>query len=156
MLFATIDCDRLNRRVRRSSPTPLWRAMRKISRQQLLCGAALLALGVPAMADNIDTTPQWNGSNSISSWGVTDTATYGQTITPTTGQRILTGFTFELARTLGTAPQYQAFVYQWDSVNNRITGTALFSSAVFTAPAATTFTAVTINTGSIVLTPGQQ
>jgi uncharacterized protein with beta-barrel porin domain len=130
--------------------------MRKISRQQLLCGAALLALSVPAMADNIDTTPQWDGSNFISSWGVTNTATYGQTITPTTGQRILTGFTFELARTSGTASQYQAFVYQWDSANNRITGTALFSSAVFTAPAATTFTAVTINTGSIVLTPGQQ
>src|SRR5450432_687504 len=156
MLFATIDCDRLNRRVRRSSPTPLWRVMRKISRQQLLCGAALLALSVPAMADNIDTTPQWNGSSFISSWGVTNTATYGQTITPTTGQRILTGFTFELAQTPGTAPQFQAFVYQWDSVNNRITGTALFSSAVFTAPAATTFTPVTINTGSIALTPGQQ
>jgi uncharacterized protein with beta-barrel porin domain len=156
MLFATIDCDRLNRHVRRSSPTPLWRVMRRISRQHLLCGATLLALSVPAMADNIDTTPQWNGSSFISSWGVTNTATYGQTITPTTGQRILTGFTFELAQTPGTAPQFQAFVYQWDSVNNRIVGTALFSSAVFTAPAATTFTPVTINTGSIALTPGQQ
>jgi hypothetical protein len=65
MLFATIDCDRLNRRVRRSSPTLLWRVTRKLSRQQLLCGAALLALGMPASAQNIDTTPQWNGTTSI-------------------------------------------------------------------------------------------
>jgi outer membrane autotransporter protein len=157
MLFATKDCERLSRRVRRSSQTTLWRVTRKISRQQLLCGAALLALSVPAMADNIDTTPQWNGTNSVFSWGIfAQTPTYGQTITPVVGQTRLSGFTFELAQTSGTAPQYQAFVYQWDSVNNRIIGTALFSSAVFTAPAATTFTPVTINTGGVVLTPGQQ
>ena len=156
MQVATINCDRLSRRVRASSQTMLWRVTRKISRRQLLCGAALLAMAVPASAQSINTMPQWDGTNSVSSWGVTDTATYGQTITPTTGQRILTSFTFDLARTSGTAPQYQAYVYQWDSVNNRIMGTALYASGLMTAPSATTFTAVTINTGSIVLTPGQQ
>src|ERR1700730_5466013 len=134
MLFATIDCDGLYRRVRRSSPLPLWRVTRKISRQQLLCGAALLALSVPASAQNINTTASWDGVNSIAPWGVTDTATYGQTITPVVGQTILTGFTFELARTSGTAPQFQGYVYQWDSVTNRIVGSALFSSGLMTAP----------------------
>ena len=121
-----------------------------------MCGAALVALSSPAMAANIDTTTSWNGTNSISAWGVPDTATYGQTITPVAGQTILTGFTFELGRSSGTAPQYQAFVYQWNSANNRIVGTALYTSGVLTAPSATTFTPVSINTGSVVLTPGQQ
>ena len=111
MLFAAIDCDRLNRHVRRSSPAPLWRVMRKLSRQQLLCGAALLALGVPAMADNIDTTPQWNGTNSVVSWGVfTQTPTYGQTITPVAGQTRLTGFTFELAQNSPAIPSLRLSV----------------------------------------------
>jgi uncharacterized protein with beta-barrel porin domain len=127
-----------------------------LARQRLLSGVALLALSSPALAANIDTTPGWNGVNSVSPWGVTDTATYGQTITPLANQTILTSFTFELARSSGTAPQYQAYVYQWDRVNNRIVGTALYSSGFLTAPSGTGFTAVTINTGSIVLTPGQQ
>jgi uncharacterized protein with beta-barrel porin domain len=133
-----------------------FRWVRRLSRRHLLGGAALLALSVPASAQNIDTHPEWNGTQSIQSWGVTDTATYGQLITPTAQQTRLGSFTFELARTSGTAPQYQAFVYQWDSVNNRITGTALFSSGVFTAPSGTGFSPVTINTGSVILTPGQQ
>ena len=126
------------------------------NKSMLLGGVAFLALSVPASAQNIDTTPQWNGTQFISSWGVTNTATYGQTITPTVGQTRLSSFTFQLAQTSGTAPQYQAFVYQWDATNQRITGSALFSSSVFTAPAGAAFTPVTINTGNVVLTPGQQ
>jgi uncharacterized protein with beta-barrel porin domain len=130
---------------------------RKTLRRQLLCGAALLALSSPAMAQNINTITSWDGVNAISPWGVFEnTPTYGETITATSTQRILTGFTFELARLSGTAPQYQAFVYQYNPVTNLITGPALFTSGVLTAPSATTFTAVTVNTGSIVLTPGQQ
>ena len=102
-----------------------------------LSGAALLALSASANAENIDTTPQWNGSTFISSWGVPNTATYGQTITPTATQSRLSGFTFYLGQTGGsTVPQYQAFVYQWDAVNKKITGPALFSSGLITVPAA--------------------
>jgi len=107
------------------------------NKTMLLGGVAFLALSASANAQSIiDTIPQWNGIQSIQSWGVTDTATYGQTITPTAGQTRLSSFTFELARTSGTASQYQAFVYQWDPTNQRITGSALFSSSVFTAAAA--------------------
>jgi hypothetical protein len=121
----------------------------------LLGGVAFLALSVPASAQIIDTTPRWNGTSFISSWGIPNTATYGQTITPTAGQTRLSSFTFQLNRTSGTAPQYQAFVYQWDPTNQRIIGPALFGSSVFTAPGAG-FSPVTINTGNVALTPGQQ
>ena len=123
----------------------------------LLGGVAFLALSASASAQGvIDTIPLWDGTQSIQSWGVTNTATYGQTITPTAGQTRLSSFTFQLGQTSGTAPQYQAFVFQWDATNQRITGSALFSSSVFTAPSGAAFTPVTINTGSVVLTPGQQ
>ncbi|MGL9617742.1 autotransporter outer membrane beta-barrel domain-containing protein [Bradyrhizobium sp. U531] len=121
-----------------------------------LGSAALLALGTSAQAQNIDTTPQWNGTTFISSWGVPNTATYGQTITPTNNQTRLSGFTFYLSQTSGTAPQYQAFIYAWDTGNQRTTGSALFSSSVFTAPSSATYTPVSINTGSVALSPGQQ
>jgi outer membrane autotransporter protein len=124
----------------------------------MLGGAALLALGVPASAQNIDTTAAWNGTSSIDPWGVTAAATptYGETITATTGQTRLTGFTFELARESGTAPQFQAFVYQFNTATNLIVGPALYTSGFMTAPAGTGFAAVTINTGSIALTAGLQ
>lgn len=129
-------------------------SMHKLSRRHLLGSAALLALSVPAAAQTIDTIPQWNGTSFISSWGAPNTSTYGQTFTPGSQQSRLSSFTMELFQGGGTAPQYQAFVYQF--ANNRITGPALFTSGVFTAPTGAAYTPVTINTGSVVLTPGQQ
>jgi uncharacterized protein with beta-barrel porin domain len=157
MFIATKGCERLNRRARRSSQPTLWRVTRKISRQQLLCGAALLALSVPASAQNIDTTAQWNGTTSVNPWGTSgSTPTYGETITPVAGQTRLTSFTFELSQTSGTAPQYQAYVYQYNSTTNLITGPALFTSAVLTAPSGAGFTVITVKTGSLALAVGQQ
>jgi autotransporter-like protein len=125
------------------------------SKSMLLGGVAFLALAASANAQSINTIPQWDGVQFISSWGVPNTATYGQTITPTVGQTRLSSFTFQLNQTSGTAPQYQAFVFQWDATNQRIIGPALFGSSVFTAPGSG-FSPVTINTGNVVLTPGQQ
>jgi uncharacterized protein with beta-barrel porin domain len=132
--------------------------MRKMSRKHLLAGAALLALSVPASAQTINTVPQWNGTSFISSWGVPNTATYGQTFTPNSAQTTLSGFTMYLNQSSGTAPNYQAFVYAWDSVNSRISGPALFTSAPLVAPTTGVgvFAPVAINTGSVTLTPGQQ
>ena len=127
-----------------------------VKQSVLLGGIAFLALGVPASAQIIDTRPQWDGINAITDWGVPNTATYGQTITATATQARLSSFTFQLSHWLGPASQYQAFVYQWDATNQRITGNALFSSGVLTAPSGAVFTPVTINTGSVVLKPGQQ
>jgi uncharacterized protein with beta-barrel porin domain len=129
-------------------------SLRKLSRRHLLGSAAVLALSIPASAQTIDTIPQWNGTSFISSWGVPNTATYGQTFTPTVQQTRLSSFTMELGQIGGTGPQYQAFIYQF--VNDRISGPALFTSGVFTAPAGAAFTSVTINTGTVTLTPGLQ
>jgi uncharacterized protein with beta-barrel porin domain len=111
----------------------------------------------PAAAQNINTTTSWNGSDGINAWGVPDTATYGQTITATGSADVLHGFTFYLSNEgSSTPPQFQAFVYAWNSVTQSITGSALYTSAVLTAPTSSGYTAVAINTGSVSLTPGKQ
>ncbi|MFB9265511.1 autotransporter outer membrane beta-barrel domain-containing protein [Bradyrhizobium erythrophlei] len=127
----------------------------KMSRRHLMAGAALLALGAPAGAQTIDTIPQWNGLSFIWSWGTPNTATYGQTFTPTASQTRLNGFTVEIG--FGGAPnQAQAYVYQWDSVNKHITGSALYTSGVFTATPGASYSAYSFNSGGVTLTPGQQ
>ena len=106
---------------RRGSRTGLLHAHR-------LAGVALAAAAMTssAVAQSIDTTGQWNGVTSIDPWGVPPgvTPTYGETITATSTQDRLTSFTFELARESGTAPQYQAFVYQFNTATNTIVGPA--------------------------------
>jgi uncharacterized protein with beta-barrel porin domain len=129
-------------------------------RARLMAGVSLAAVGLgsPAVAQNIDTISQWNGTSFISSWGATNTATYGQTITATNLQSKLTSFTFELTQS-GPPPNYQAFVYQWDPTNRHITGPALFTSGPLVAPTTpniNTYVPVTINTGAVQLVAGQQ
>lgn len=123
--------------------------------KQSLIALALATLGAPAFAQNIDTTPQWNGTTFISSWGVPNTATYGQTFVPTGTQFALNNFTFYLQQQSGTAPQFQAYVYEWNTATSRITGNAVFASGVMTAPSGATYSAVTVNTGGVALQPGK-
>ena len=128
--------------------------------KQALLATTVISFGAmqaaPAMAQNIDTTPSWNGVQSVFSWGETDTATYGQTITATASQFLLSGFTYYLRLTGGTPPNFQAFVYEWNPATQRATGPALFTSAVMTAPSGNSFVPVAIDTGAVVLTPGKQ
>lgn len=79
----------------------------------------------------------------------------GQTITAPAESR-LSGFTFSLRLNFFDPSQFRAAVYQWDGATSRATGPALFTSAVMTSPNTSSFTPVAINTGGIVLTPGQQ
>src|SRR5262249_18569264 len=138
-------------RLRRTLNLEIWGRDMKSNiawRRHLLTGAALIALGAPAYAQSIDTTTSWNGTSFISSRGIPNTATYGQTIPATNSQNHLTSFTFNLAQQSGTPPNYQAFVYQWDSATNRIVGPALFTSGPLVAPTtatANTYVPVTIN-----------
>lgn len=125
-------------------------------RTLLVAGTALtVASHAPAFAEDIDTTPAW-GVQSVSNWGAPISATYGQLITATTSQRLLSGFTFNLRHLYGEYPGFQAFVYEWDDANKRITGDALFTSSVMTAPDGSTYTPVAIDTGSVALTAGKQ
>ena len=124
----------------------------------VIVGLALGALhfGSADAQEVIDTTPAWNGTASIAAWGVPNTATYGQTFTATDQQRRLLGFTFYLQNFSGTAPKYQAAVYEWNNATSRITGPALFTSAVMTAPGGSGYTAVKISTGNIALDTGKR
>jgi autotransporter-associated beta strand protein len=116
-----------------------------------------LLLAAPAMAQNISTMGSWNGSTFISAWGEPNTATYGQTITATAGQRTLRNFTFQLNQSSGTPPNYTAYVYAWDSVNSRITGSPLFQSESRTAPTTGAGIYQTVSFDTVAaLTAGQQ
>lgn len=132
---------------------------RWLSRLGKLFGAgsalATILLSAPAGAQNIDTTPFWNGTTFISSFGRPNTATYGQTITADSSSRRLTSFTFNVSRQSGADIPFQAYVYAWDSVNRRATGSALFESPVMTVTG-TGYAAYKVSTGLLSLTPGHQ
>jgi hypothetical protein len=63
--------------------------------------------------------------------------------------------TFEIQNTSAPIP-FQAYVYRWDTVNNGLTGPAVFSSVPMTVGTAPGFQAVTVNTGGVALTPGDE
>ncbi|MBX3596017.1 MAG: autotransporter outer membrane beta-barrel domain-containing protein [Rhizobiaceae bacterium] len=119
-----------------------------------LTTGVLLATSGMSLAQNIDTYSAWDGTNFISSFGVLNTATYGQTITPTADQTNLTDFTFYLNLGSGSGVQAQAYIYEWDSAASRITGTALYQSGIFAAPTTATYDPVTLTTGGVTLVPG--
>lgn len=132
-----------------------------IGRETLFIAAtvALFSLSGVAHAQTyevIDTRPAWNGTSFISTFGVPNTATYGQTITPTSAQTNLQDFTFYLAQSSGTAPQVQAFVYKWNPTTQRIVGSPLYQSTVFIAPSGAGYSPVTVSTGGVTLVAGSQ
>jgi hypothetical protein len=103
------------------------------------------------------TPPAWNGTTSISPWGTVSsgaTPTYGETFFTPPGNPVLTGMTFEIQNTSGSPIPFQAYVYQWTGTN--ITGPALFTSAPMAVTSSAGFQAITVNTDTTVLTPGQQ
>jgi hypothetical protein len=121
----------------------------------IICGSS-------AWAISIDTTPSWDGVNSLFPWGPSSvsyvypwgptpvTASYGQVITPNTDGS-LTDFTFYLRPNISTDPiYYQARVYQWDSVAWGITGSSIYNSGTLSFSGTSgTFSPVTINTGGV-------
>ena len=127
-----------------------------------VAGAALVFAGfmATASAQPIDTTPDWNGTTFISSFGSPNTATYGQTLTVPAGTTSLHNFSFRLSNSGGTTTQtIRCFVFVWDSGTQRAVGTPLYLSDPF----AYTFTAAlgsyqTLNCGGstpISVTAGQ-
>lgn len=101
----------------------------KLLKNLLLCAGFLL--GAPAFAQNIDTTSSWNGSTFISSFGVTNTATYGQTVTVATPTQLL-GFTFNIGNC--SAPvTFRGHVYAWNG--SMATGASLYDGPTQTVPA---------------------
>lgn len=76
------------------------------------------------------------GTGTVSPWGNSSAATFGQVVTAPTGSIRLSSFTFTLASLIsgaGSIP-FRAYVYAWDNVNNHAVGSSLFTSAVLTTP----------------------
>lgn len=122
----------------------------------VLAAVVLLAASpTSARAQTIDTTGSWNGTDFIAPWGVSDTSTYGQTVTAPAGK--LNSFTFYI-RDSGVAISYQAYVYKWDSGLGRVTGPALFTSAVMTTPStgSAAFVATSFATGGTPMVAGNK
>jgi hypothetical protein len=116
--------------------------------------ALLLLAGAAAFGQGINTQSSWNGTSFISSFGVTDTATYGQTITLASAST-LNGFSFNVGY-CGANVTFRPHVYAWNGT--RATGSSLFDGAAVTLSAASTtntFVPVSINTGNLSLAAGQ-
>jgi len=126
--------------------------------------AAMLAAGASQTRASVsfDTTPYWNGVTAIYPWGPSDTATYGQTFIAPVGAPVLNAFTFHIT---GNGPQptvtFQADVFAWSGSllgagGGGAIGPALFTQSNMTLTDTGAFQAVTVNTGNLVLTPGNQ
>jgi len=133
--------------------------MRTLFRRSVLAVAVLgLLVGASGKAragTTIDTMPLWNGANFISSFGVPETATYGQSITVPVGpDTVLTDFTFQIDGFSADPLTFKGYVFAWDG--SKATGSALFTSPTTTVASGSGFNAVTFNTGGVQLTAGSQ
>jgi hypothetical protein len=99
----------------------------------------------------IDTIPSWDGSTHVLTFGVPNTATYGQTVT-LSGAANVTGFAFEVL--CSAAVTLRGHVYAWDGEGTKATGPSLFDSAAVTLESGEAFDLVSISTGNLSLSPG--
>jgi hypothetical protein len=115
--------------------------------------AALSLIASPMYSQNLNTISAWNGSQSVSSFGVDNTATYGQTIT-IASSTTLNSFAFQIGN-CNASVTFRGEVYAWSDANARATGAALTETASQTLAAGSGFHLVTFNTGGVALSPGK-
>lgn len=123
--------------------------------------ALLLAVcGGPARAGVIDTISSWDGVSFNTSFGVPNTATYGQTFTADAalGSQ-LDSFSFYLHNDNGNSSPtpFAAYVAAWDGT--KVSGPILYKSDVRQLPGdpgAPDYTEFTFNTGGVQVTAGSQ
>jgi len=96
--------------------------MRKSS---ILFFASVVALSSsPALA--VSTLGDWDGSQSVGSFGCPNTTTYGQVITIPQGRHTLNKFSFEWENSTSGSMTVRGEVYAWDG--SKATGSALYES----------------------------
>lgn len=122
---------------------------------------AWLCLATLARADvTLDTTPYWDGYSTIQPFGLSDTATYGQTfVAPVSGS--LTDFTFFVTGDSSADLSLKGAVFAWSGSllgggGGGAIGPALFLSSSFNYTGNGNFQSVTVNTGGVGVTAGQQ
>lgn len=105
--------------------------MTRLSRYVLPVVLVLVALvALPAGAQVINTDPSWNGSNTISSFGYPNTATYGEAITTPAGATNVQSVSYWLNEATGF--EYQVFIAPWDNNNYLIPGG--LAGAIYISP----------------------
>jgi hypothetical protein len=123
------------------------------------CVLFFAAVAERAGASVIDTTPSWNGTLGVASFGgFVGSDVYGQTVTVPAGEPRLDSFTFYVRLTTPAPPTgvpFRAEVYAWDAVNRRAAGAALYESGTVHATSAS-FVPITFDTGGVTLVPGTQ
>jgi hypothetical protein len=121
--------------------------------KSLFLSIALLALFAASASaqGTINTIPVWNGTSFISSFGVANTATYGETVTVGASASPLNSFSFQVGYCTADV-SFRGSVYAWDGT--KATGASLYESSVMSVTASSTYQLVTFNTGGITLAPG--
>ena len=112
----------------------------------------LMAISFASSAQNIDTTPSWDGTNNICCFAYPDSATYGQTITAPAAGATLQSFTFYM--NLPASCTFQGEVYAWDGA--KASGSALWEGPPTQTTGSGTYEAITFTPGGISLAPGAQ
>jgi hypothetical protein len=127
----------------------------RLSRYAPLALLVLVALvAMPAAAQQINTFPTWNGTDTICCVGYPNSSTYGEAITTPGGATNVSSFSFWMQQTPGF--QFQAFVAPWDNNNYLIPGGLAgveYLSAVTTVTNGN-FVQYTFNNVNAAVTPG--
>lgn len=118
-------------------------------RQMFLASVAVVALVAPASALTVVN----DGTDEIQSWGGTSTPKYGQTFVAG-AESTLESITFRINDN-GAAIDFMAYVFSWDAALDRATGPALFESAAITTAGVSGYMPVTVSTGGLALTEGE-
>jgi len=111
----------------------------------------LLSTGSLFAQSDVNTIPSWNGTDYISSFGVPNTATYGQTITVGVNAGSLNSFAFQIGNCSADV-SLRASIYAWNGT--MATGSSLWQSSLTSISAGSGFQLVTFNTGGLMLSPG--
>ena len=110
----------------------------------------VLAGAASAYGQTFDTLSSWNGTQSISSFGYPNTATYGEVFTASGSA--LYNFTVEMK--LPTTANSQGYLFAWDGT--KATGSALFTSPVMATTDSSVFQAISFDVGGAPVTSGDK
>jgi hypothetical protein len=112
-----------------------------------------LAIGTPALAQNIDTRAAATLTFSDFGYGG-QTQTYGQTFVVPTGASAVSSFSFKLVSVPATAT-FRGVLMRWDTGTNRATGPVIYTSSDVNTTGATVQDVTFTIPGSATVTAGQ-
>lgn len=120
----------------------------------LTAAVFVILFSAPAWAHTVlDTITTWNGTTYVQSFGVSNTATYGQVITVPATDTVLKDFSFEM--NLPSTVIFRGEVYAWDGT--KATGPSLYESAPAHTSGSGNFELITFTIpNGVALKAGQQ